>query len=1040
MLTAIVRFSVRHASLVILFAVVGFVYACAQVAETGIDIFPEFSPRVVVIQTEALGLTAEQVEVIVTTPIERRLTGLVGLSYTQSESIQGLSVVTAVFHDGTDDYTNRSQVSERLGSIAAELPASVDKPVVVPLALSSATVRTIGVTSHKLNLMELRDVVEFSLVPRILGVPGVADVNIFGGEQRALQIVPDYDMLVFHEVRPEDVRSAARRITQNYGTGFLESENQQVAISVGNHSVEISQIAAAVVKESPLGVVRLGDVAKIKWGAVPRISAAQIMGDAGIVLMVIGQFGSDTLSISNGLESVLNDREEPLKARGISLHSELFVPARYVERSIKDLASHLLIGGIMVIAVLIIGLFSVRAAIISAVAIPLSLCAALLILVQFGVKLNIMILGGLAIALGEVVDDAIIDTENIFRRLRLNFRVPASQRRSTTEVVEQASLEVRNSVVFATMIVVIAFIPLLTLTGVAGRLFAPLAVTYILAVLGSLLIALTVTPALCRVLLRVAPNSEAQTPVFAKIGPGLEQSIVRMIDRPVTSVGICMLCLVLLIGSLPLLGSRFLPELREGHFIIHTASLPGTSLEESIRIGSRITDELLSLPGVRSVSQWAGRAERGADTYGSHYSEYEVALEVMSGSEEQDVLEQIRARLRFFPGVEVEANTFLTERIGETISGYSAPVVVNLFGPNFAELDRVAFRVSEIASSIEGSANVRIRSTHGRPNLIVETDPLIASEFGVTEAEINDLVQVTYAGKKVGRIIHQDRLVPVFVTGNEEDQKSPDNFEELSVLTDEGRPISLSAVSNVRLEEGRYNILHRNAQRSQVVTMTVSDRDLGGFVSELRRRVLTEVDLPPAVIPEFTGAAFEQARARSQLIRHSFFAGAVVVLILLLAVERLENVAIILANVPFSLLGGAIAALMTGAVLSIGSIVGFVTLFGITVRNTIMLVSHYQHLTRVEGLPWSKETAVRGVIERAPSIIMTALVTALAMLPLTINSDNPGREIMGPMASVIIGGLVTSTILNILVMPSLFYRFGRFGDHLKGNKYVKTPA
>jgi CzcA family heavy metal efflux pump len=1023
MLSALVRFAIERRAVVLAAALALVVYGVFKLSSTGLDIFPEFAPKLVIVQTEAPGLGAEQVEVLVTQPLEAALGGLVNLDHQRSESIQGLSILTLVFNDASDIHRNRNQVSERLASVAALLPAGVREPVIAPLASSSATVRTIGLVAADDDALRLRDITEQVVVPRMLGVPGVADVNVFGGAARALIVAPRDAAMARLGVTMAELAAAARNAGADLALGVVENVNQQIAITGTSATLTPATLAAATVRAEDGGVITVGDVADVRWDALPRISAAQVGGRAAVVMMVIGQLGANTLTVSNRLDEVFADLEPTLAQHEVTLHARLFVPAEYITTAIGDIARHLLFGGALVLLVLLVGLYNLRTALISALAIPLSLMTAVIVLIAAGVNLNVLVIGGLAIALGEVVDDAIIDTENIFRRLR-----QAAPGEHLASVALAASLEVRGSVVYATFIVALVFVPLLTLGGVSGRLFAPLGLAYILAVLASLLVAVTVTPALCVSLLGNARSGAREAPVFRWLNPRYGAAVRLIAARPTFAVFASGLCVVAVAALLPGLGARFLPDLREGHFIVHTTGLPGTSLDESLRMGSNLTRRFLDIPGVESVSQWAGRAERGADTYGSHYSEYEIGLAPSSGTAQQTILERLRAVLASYPGITFEANTFLTERIDETISGYTAPVVVNLYGNDLDVLDAKALELAALLREVPGAANVRVRAAYDTPGLRIALDATRLARYGVPARAALEAVQSAYSGLAVNETQLNSRRVPVTVLADAATRGDVARVGEVIVAADEGGPIRLRQVADITQSAGRYNILHRDAQRLQVVTAEVEGRDLDGFMRELRQRVFAHLEFPEGVHAEFSGAAVEQAAARRELIAHAAIAGVGVLLLIYMAVGRLRYLLLILMNLPFSLLGGVLAVVMAGGVVSVGSVVGFVTLFGITVRNSIMLVSHYEHLVRHEGCAWNLDTALRGARERLPAILMTALVTALAMLPLTIDSDNPGREIMGPMAAIIIGGLVSSTLLNLLVMPALLYRYGRFGE------------
>jgi CzcA family heavy metal efflux pump len=1028
MLAKLVDFSVRFRGVVVALAILLLGYGFYKLFNASLDIFPEFAPKQVIIQTEAQGLTAEQVEVLVTQPIENALGGLDGTQFVRSQSMPSLSVVTLTFYDSTDIYLNRQLVSERLMNIA--LPEHVGPALMVPLESSSGTVMTIGLSSDEHDLMYLRSIVDWSLGPRILSVEGVADINVFGGHEKQLQIQINPDKLTKAGISLDEVIATAEQATGLMGSGYIENSNQRMMVTLSGQPLSEEALAKVVLQKQDNATIYLGDIATIKLAPAPTIGGAAINAEPGIVMMVIGQYQANTLAITQGIEEVLTDFKTGLAADDITLHADLFRPANYIQSSVENIQHHLLIGGGLVLFVLVLFLFNVRTAIISITAIPLSLFAALIVLLELGININIMVLGGLAIALGEVVDDAIIDTENIFRRLRENANL--AQPKSTLDVVFNASMEVRSSVVYASFIVMLVFVPLLTLSGVAGRMFEPLGEAYILAIFASLLVALTVTPALCHILLtRKGEVSDKEPPLIRLISPAYGYLLTVISRFPkLTLIGVLSTC-VIGVGILPLLGGSFLPELREGHYIIHTASLPGTSVEGSLRIGGQIEKRVAAIPGVRATSQWAGRAERGADTYGTHYSEYEIDLEPgLDGAEQQAILDEIREILEEFPGISSEVNTFLTERIEETISGYTSPIVVNIYGQNLEQLDQKAQQVAAVIRGIEGAADVQLRAPADEPQLQVKLDLDKLAYWGLRPVEVMQAVKAGFEGLVVGQVYEANQTFDVVVVLPEERRRSLYDVLALPIQAPSGMMLKLEDVAQIKQVSGRHLILHQDGQRLQTVTTNVQGRDLASFFDELKQEVHENVAFDAEIFPEFTGAAVAQAQSREDLIIHSSLAGFAVLVLLYMALQSVRNMLLVLLNLPFSLVGGVVAVLITGGVLSIGSLVGFVTLFGITLRNSIMLVSHYRYLVLEEGKPWNADTAVLGAQERLPSILITALVTALAMLPIAMNSDSPGREIMGPMAAIIIGGLISSTLLNLLVLPSVMLKYGRFeADH-----------
>lgn len=1021
MLACLVRFSIRYYGIVIAVAVLILAVGSYRFATAGLDIFPEFSPKQVIIQTESPGLSTDQVELLVTQQIEHAISGVIGLQTVRSESIQGLSIITAIFAENSDIYRNRQLISERLTHLSGQLPKGI-APVVVPMASSSATVLTLGLSSNRVDLMSLRSLIDWGIAPRLLAVQGVADINVFGGEIKQLQIQVAPTQLQRFNLSLEEIIQTATQAANIRGSGFIENNNQRFTLQVTGLPISSEEFGKIIVKRDNGHNIILSEVATITYAAKPAIGAAQIMGKPGIVIMVIAQYGANTLSVSRQLEETLQKINPMLNKQGIIFYPHLFRPADYIERSISNLSRHLLIGGLFVVVILYLFLFNARAAIISALAIPVSLLAAVLVLLESGVNLNIMVLGGLAIALGEVVDDAIIDTENIFRRLRENQLL--TQPLPVDEVIKSASLEVRSSVVYASFIVALVFVPLLTLDGVAGRLFAPLGFSYILAILLSLLAALTLTPALCHALLGKYDLDTKEPPLIKTLKESYKKCLLAAFRHfkalLITSSLICLLGFLAFFT----IDHKFLPELREGHYIVHTTSIPGTSLAESIRIGSQLTGQFMAIPDVESVSQWAGRAERGADTYGSHYSEYEIRLKPASGAAQQQILESLRNILSNFPGIVFEANTFLTERVDETISGYTSPVVVNVFGNDLNDLDDKAQAIGKIMQDMPGASNVQVRSPPGTPFVQARLNLDKLSYWGVTPEQVLVCLQSAYETTVVGKLFEGNKLFDIAVTLSPDQKTHVQTIGDLPIKTLDGTLIKLAQVADIKPNTGRYNILREKSQRKQTITANIIDGNMDEFMRQLKARIFKEISFTAVTYPEFTGAAVEQAKARTKLILHSLLAGAGVFILLYIAIGKLRHTLLTLVNLPFALIGGILAVILTGAALSVGSVVGFVTLFGITVRNSIMLLSHCQYLVDVEDRPWNLGTITLAAQERLPSILMTALVTALAMCPIAFNSDNPGSEIMGPMAAIIIGGLFSSTVLNLLLLPCLLVKYG----------------
>jgi len=1033
-IASIIRFSVRHPGLVVALAAALLAFGISRLFDASLDVFPEFSPTQVVIQTESPGLSAAWVETLVTQPIEQSIAGLDGLQSLRSQSIPGLSVVTVIFTDGTDIHRHRQGVAERLAQAATRLPPGITAEL-TPLTSSASTVLGVGVTSETLDGAALRGLVERVLRPQLLAARGVADVNVFGGELPQWQIRIDPRRLARSGLSLGELADAARQASGVRAAGFIESANQRIALGIeppGDTAESLSQAVISAPADRPGAMpLLLRDVADVVRGGAPPINGAQINGVPGIFLMVQGQLGANTRDTTLALDEALAQIEPVLTRQGATLHRDLFRPANFIETAVGNVQRDVAIGAGLVVLVLFGFLYNVRTALISTLAIPLSLLAAVMVLQAFGMSLNIMVLGGLAIALGEVVDDAIIDCENIYRRLRENGAQPVP--RPAAEVVFDASVEVRSSVVYATFIVALVFVPLLTLSGVAGKLFAPLGLAYIGAIMASLVVALTVTPALSLLMLAHRRLPAGDPPLVAWLKPryrALLLAVERRSSAVLTSVALIM---AVGIGMLPLFRGEFIPPLKEGHFIVHMSAVPGTALVESLRLGRQVTQELLAIEGVRSVAQWVGRAENGADTFGPHYSEFEVEIGQVSGAEQRRVLNEIRQRLggegqaAGFAGLYFGVNTFLTERIGETVSGFPADVVVNLYGNQLDALDQDSRRVAALMSQLPGARDVQVLAPPGAPELSIQLRPESLARHGLTAGAVMDAVQLAYGGLEVGQIHADGVTTPLVVVLAPEARRDVSQVGNLVLRNAQGRQLELRDVADVTLTQGRAKILRDGARRVQTVTANVArGHDAEQFVSQLQRRLGAELKLSSGVHAEVTGAAQAQAAARAELLRVSLLSCVGVAALLLLAFGSLRHLALIFINLPFALVGGVAAVLATGGLMSLGSVVGFVTLFGITLRNSIMLVSHYQHLVETEGMPWNQDTALQGALERLPSILMTALVTAIGLAPLALGSTEPGREIEGPMATIIVGGLVSSTLLNLLVLPTVLLRFGRF--------------
>ena len=1023
MLTAIVHFSLRFRGVVISLGCALLLYGLYSVVRAPYDVFPEFAPPQVSIQTEAPGLSPEQVETLVTQPIENVINGVFAIESLRSRSIQGLSVVIVVFRNGTDIYRDRQAVAERLTTIASELPSGVQPPLMTPLTSSTTWVMEIGLLSEKQSLMSIRTIADWTVKPRLLAVPGVAGVEVNGGDVRQLQFQFEPQKLIQYAVSVDDVIAAARQATGVRGAGFVETPNQRIVLQTDGQTLTAGQLAHTVLLHHNAANVTLGDVAHVVEAPAPAIGAATIRGEPGVILIVDAAYGSNTLDVTRNIDNALNDLRPTLETQGITIRSDVFRAADFIDVALDNIGHSLIIGAILVVVVLFLFLFNFRTAAISCTAIPLSLLAAVIALDKSGLSLNTMTLGGLSIAIGEVVDDAVIDVENIYRRLRENRLLPNP--RQPFQVVFDASIEVRSAVVYATFAVILVFFPILNISGLAGKIFAPLGIAYIWAILASLVVALTITPALCFLLLadRSLPAQEPALVHWMKAG--YRSLLLRIEKSPRLVLSATAAVIALGLGTVFLVDHSFLPELREGNLTIHMTAVPGTSLRESLRLGNRLTEEVLKIPHVQSVAQRAGRAELGTDTMGTHESEIDVNLKALNGKQVKTAQEDIRQIISALPGPVLTFNSFLTERINETLSGYRSPVVINLFGSDLDQLDQQAARLTLVLRNTRGATQVQLQAPPGMPQVLVHLRSENTARWGFDPVAVLDAVRTAYGGDVVGQVYEGNRVFGVSVVLDPADRNKIAKIGALPIRSPGANYVSLAELADVYESSGRYVILHEGARRVQTITCAVQGRPVDEFVAGVKTAI-SHLKLPAGMYVQFSGTAEAQAQSRRNLLVNSSLAGLGILLLLSVVMRNFRNLLLVFLNLPFALVGGILAAMLTGGNLSLGSLVGFVTLFGITLRNSIMLISHYELLVEAEQMVWGLDTALRGASERLAPILMTALVTALGLLPLAIGSGDPGREIEGPMAIVILGGLVTSTLLNLLVLPTLALHYGRF--------------
>ncbi|HWM68259.1 MAG TPA: efflux RND transporter permease subunit [Steroidobacteraceae bacterium] len=1022
MLKHVVEFSLRFRSVILTLGLLVAGYGAFIAQQTKLDVFPEFAPPRIVIQTEAPGLSAEEVEALVTRPIEYGLNGTPDLESQYSQSIQGLSVVTVVFRETADIFRVRQLTGERLTELTGSLPQGVHAPQMGALTSSTSLIMAVGLVSSQRTGMELRTFADWVVRLRLLGVPGVARVELFGGEVRQLQIRFRPDRLLAYNVSVDEVLVAARNATGIRGAGFIENDNQRITLRTKGQSISPVALGEVVLAHHNGFSVRLKDVAAVVEGAQPKLGDGLVNGKPGVVMMVHSQFGANTLDVTRRVEAAFEEMKPLLAAQRITLRPALFRPANFIEASIQNINKSLLIGGVLVILVLFAFLANLRSAFIAFVTIPLSLLAAVIVLNAKGASLNTITLGGFAISIGVVVDDAIIGLENVWRRLRESRE--RHETRTIFSIVLDATLEVRSPIVYATFIVAAVFVPVLMMSGINGRLFAPLAVAFLLATFASLIVAVTLTPALCYLLL---PRVKMTEPKY--IG-WLKRQHHRWLEvivrRSALAIGATVVVCVGAAAVLPFLGGEFLPEFKEGHYILRMTMAPGSSTAAALKMGAVVSEQLLKNLDIQSVSDEVGRAEQGEDVGGPEYSELHVELRPGLATSEETVKEHIRATLGALPGVSFAVTPFLGERIEEVLSGARGEVVVKLFGSDLNALDRKAEEVRRMVASVPGAVDVYSQAQSGSPEVTVNLRKDRLEQFGFQPLSVLDAVQTAYHGTTVAQTYEDNRVFDVNALLEPVSRGDPEAIGALLVQNSSGLRLPLRELATVQPSAGRFIVEHEGTLRRLQVTCNVEGRDLVSFVADVKRRLNAQLHLPADMSLVFGGAAEAQGKAQSELFLHSLIAAVIIVLLLSLVFQNPRNMVLVLANLPFALAGGALAVLFNGGSLSIGSLVGFISLFGISARNSILLISHYEELVLKEGMSWGVDAAIRGATERLVPILMTALVVALGLLPIALQSGEAGKEIEGPMAMVILGGLLTSTALNLLVLPVLALRYGRF--------------
>ena len=1023
MLDRLIRWSIDNRFLVLVAAGLLLIAGTITAVRMPVDVFPDFTAPTVTVLTEAHGMAPEEVETLVTFPVETAVNGATGVRRVRSATSQGISIVWVEFDWATDIFRARQIVNERLQLVASALPGEVGTPTLAPISSIMGEIMLIAVTGDaSVSPMDMRSVADWTIRRRLLAVPGVAQVIPLGGEVKQYQVLVDPDRLAAFDVTLEDAVRAAEGSNVNASGGVFMDRGQEYLIRATGRVQHLDDIAQTVLVVREGTPITLGDVADVKIGSATRLGDGSANANRAVILTIQKQPGTNTLELTERIDQELTDIEQNLPG-GIEINRGIFRQASFISTAVGNVMEALRDGAILVVLILFLFLWSFRTTFISVVAIPLSLITAVFALKMLDITINTMTLGGMAIAIGALVDDAVIVVENVFRRLRENLQKPQEERTPVSTVVFKASKEILTSIVIATLIIIVVFLPLLFLSGVEGRMLRPLGLAYIVSILASLVVALTVTPALSAYLLTHSKAIDKKEETW--IVRTLKRAYAATLDPALRHPRLIMTCTAVLaiasLAILPFLGRSFLPEFQEGSLVISALTIPGTSLDESDALGQRIERILLAHPAVVETARRTGRAELDEHAQGVNAAEIDARLD-LDNYELDAILGELRADLAAVPGTEITIGQPIGHRIDHMLSGTQASIAVKIFGPDLYELRRLARKIESLAEGVEGAVDVAMEQQADVPQIRVEMNRPAMARFGVTPDHLAEAVDVAFAGEAVSQVLEGQRAFDIVVRFAPEYRGSLEAVRDARINTPVGSSVTLTTLADVRFDMGPNAISREDVQRKIVVQSNVAGRDVGSVVEDIRERVRAEVDLPSGYYIEY-GGQFEAAGDATQTIGlMSLLSLAAIFLLLFVEFGSIRQALLVMVNLPLALVGGILAVWLTGGVLNVATLVGFITLFGIAIRNGILMVSHYRHLLK-EGVPLF-QAVVQGSMERLSPIMMTALTAGLALLPLALSGGEPGNEIQSPMAVVVLGGILTSLALNVVVVPVLFLRYG----------------
>ena len=1020
MLNKIIRFSLQNRLLVLVASVLLLIGGTYTAWHTEVDVFPDLNAPTVVVMTEAGGMAAEEVEQLVTFPIETAVNGATGVRRVRSSSTTGFSVVWVEFDWDTDIYLARQIVSEKLATVGEDLPDNVGNPTLGPQSSILGELLIVGLTADSTSMLDLRTLADWTIRPRLLSTGGVAQVAVLGGDIKEYQVLLHPERMKHYGVTLGEVMEVTRGMNQNTNGGVIYEYGNEYIVRGVVSTEEVQEMARAVIKTVGGAPVTLEDIADVRIGAQqPKLGTASEKGKPAVLITVTKQPHTGTIELTEKLEAALHDLQKNLPP-DVRVSTDTFRQSRFIENSIGNVQDSLLEGAVFVVIVLFLFLANVRTTLISLVTLPLSLVVAVLVLHYMGLSINTMSLGGMAIAIGSLVDDAIVDVENVWKHLRENRMLPVGERRPVLEVVFNASREVRMPILNSTLIIIVSFVPLFFLSGMEGRMLVPLGIAFIVSLFASTVVALTLTPVLCSYLLGGSKKDGLPREAFLAVWlrKHYENGLLWALAHKRTVVGSTLALFLVALGCFFTLGHSFLPAFNEGSFTINVSSLLGISLEESDKIGRQAEEILLSIPEIQTVARKTGRAELDEHALGVNVSELEAPFELKDRSH-KELLDEVRHKLSVITGANIEIGQPISHRIDAMLSGTQASIAIKLFGDDLNRMFTLGNQIKDAVKDVEGIADLNVEQQIERPELKIVPRREMLARHGISLAAFREFVTVNMAGETVSQVYEQGKAFNLVVRASEDNRGSIERVKDLMIDDAEGRKIPLSDVADVVSAMGPNTINRENVKRKIVISANTSGRDLRSVVNDIRARVDEQIHLPEGYHIEY-GGQFESEQAASRTLALASAISIVVIFLLLYwQFKNAAQSAVILLNLPLALIGGVFVLLLTSGELSIPAIIGFISLFGIATRNGMLLISHYNLLREEQGLGL-RECIVRGSLDRLNPILMTALSSALALIPLALRGDLPGNEIQSPMAKVILGGLLTSTFLNAFIVPIVY--------------------